>query len=170
MNTISNAAATHSAAFFALASNPLKFRLFLLQKLPAAYFSGVRVQQANKHSCIVTIPFKWFTKNPFRCTYFACLSMAAEMSTGVLAMAYTYQQSPKVSLLVTEIEGKFYKKATGVINFICEDGLLMQQAVQDAIALKQPQTIKAKSSGYNRANELVAEFWITWSFKQKQEE
>ena len=156
------------AAFFDLIKNPFKFRLFLLQQLPAAYFSGVRLKEVSVQSSIVTVPFKWFTKNPFRSTYFACLSMAAEMSTGILAMAHIYKRSPKVSMLVVSVEGKFYKKAVGVTKFICDDGLFIQDAVQKAIDLFESQTIKAKSSGFNENNELVAEFWITWSFKSKE--
>ena len=165
MNT--QTAAPPSKAFFNLIKNPVQFRLFLLKNLPAAYFSGLRVQSVNEKAVEISIPYKWFTRNPFRCTYFACLAMAAEMSTGVLAMANVYKRSPKVSMLVTGIEGKFYKRATGRTRFICEEGLLVKQAIDTAIVTKQPQTIKVLSSGYNQQNELVAEFWITWSFKVK---
>ena len=167
MNTTSNAAVTHSAAFFSLIRNSFRFRLFLLQNLPAAYFSGLQLNVASEEHCAVSIPFKWFTKNPFRSTYFACLGMAAEMSTGVLVMANVYRRSPKISTLVVAVDGKFYKKATGVTSFVCEDGLIIQQAIQKAIDLSESQTIKAKSSGFNADNELMAEFWITWSFKVK---
>ena len=164
MNTPTDAAATSRAAFFALIRNPLKFRLFLLQKLPAAYFSGLRVVEISEQVCRVGIPYKWFTKNPFRSTYFACLSMAAEMSTGILAMACVHQRRPRISMLVVSIEGKFYKKATGRTEFICKEGAEIGEAVQRAIDLSQAQTIRVLSSGYNKNQELVAEFWITWSF------
>ena len=113
--------------FLELVRNPFKFRFFLLSKLPSAYFSGVRVRYADEDKCVVTVPFKWFSKNPFRSTYFACLSMAAEMSTGLLAMAHTYGQSPAVSLLVLRTEADFQKKATGITSFTCEDGALVRQ-------------------------------------------
>ena len=154
-----------SDAFFALAGHPVKFRLFLLQKLPAAYFSGVRVKEVNREKAVVTSPFKWFTQNPFRSTYFACLSMAAEMSTGILAMAHVYKRKPRVSMLVISVEGKFYKKATSLTSFICDEGMLISQVIEDAVSTGEPQSIRALSSGYNKKNELVAEFWITWSFK-----
>ena len=154
-----------SPEFFDLAMHPVKFRAFLLKNLPAAYFSGVRVQELSAGKAIVTIPFKWFTKNPFRSTYFACLSMAAEMSTGILSMAYVYKKKPKISLLVVSIEGKFYKKAVSKTVFICEEGISISQVVEDAISTGEPQSIRVHSSGFNEKNELVAEFWITWSFK-----
>ncbi|MGN6164066.1 MAG: DUF4442 domain-containing protein [Flavisolibacter sp.] len=167
MNTTSNAAKTTNAAFFSLVNHPLKFRLFLLQKLPAAYFAGLKVQQVNESSCSISVPYKWFTKNPFRSTYFACLSMAAEMSTGILATAHIYKRLPKMSMLVIAVEGKFYKKAIGTTTFTCQEGPSIRQAIEKAIALNEPQTIRALSSGYNDSKDLVAEFWITWSFKTK---
>lgn len=164
---VSNAAGFSSAAFFSLIKNPVTFRLFLLQKLPAAFFSGLKLKYVDEDKCIVIVPYKWFTKNPFHSVYFACLSMAAEMSTGILAMGNTYKRNPKISMLVINIEGKFYKKAVDSTGFICKDGQLIKQTIETTIASGQSQIIKALSSGFNKQNELIAEFWITWSFKEK---
>lgn len=160
---------THHQAsgFFKLILNPLKFRLFLLKNLPSAYFSGVRVRSVSEESCTVTVPFKWFTRNPFRSTYFACLSMAAEMSTGVLAMAHSYKRQPAVSLLVTGIEGRFIKKAVGTTRFVCNDGHQLLEAIEAASRSGEGHSYKALSSGFNEKNELVAEFAVTWSFKTR---
>src|SRR5690606_41972228 len=97
--------------FIALANSP-KFSFFLLRKLPAAYFSGVRLKGLTEQECQVTVPFKWFSQNPFRSTYFACLAMAAELSTGALAMAYVYKKKPAVSMLIIKMEAEYLKKAT----------------------------------------------------------
>ena len=83
-------------------------------------------------------------------------------------MANTYKRSPKISMLVTGIEGKFLKKATGTTRFICEEGASIKQAIEMAIQTSVPQSVKVLSSGFNNQNELVAEFWLTWSFKAKQ--
>ena len=157
----------NTADFFSLINNPFKLNLFLLKNLPAGYFSGLKVKEATSSSCTVSIPFKWFTKNPFRSTYFACLSMAAELSTGVLAMAHVRGRKPAISMLVTGIEGKFHKKATGISLFTCNDGDWFSRAVLAAIATGKPEEVKAHSVGVNNRNEMVAEFWITWSFKVK---
>src|SRR5829696_4798245 len=142
MNSPVHTVAENTTAFFSLIKSAVKFQLFLLQKLPAAYFSGLKVLDMQEHSCTVSVPFKWFTKNPFRSTYFACLSMAAEMSTGLLAMSNVYNRSPKVSMLVVAIEGKFYKKAVGVTQFVCKEGDLIRDTVQKAIDLSEAQSIK----------------------------
>ena len=157
-----------SASFLKLVNNKFKFNLFLFSKLPSAFFCGVRVQSADEGKCVVTVPFKWLSQNPFKSTYFACLSMAAEMSTGILGLAHVYQRSPAVSMLVVNISGNFLKKAVGKTTFICADGLLIKQTIEDAIAHGQGKTLTAKSTGTNAAGEVVAEFLITWSFKAKQ--
>jgi hypothetical protein len=157
----------HAADFIKLVKHPLKFRLFLFSKLPAAYFSGVRVKAINENSSTVTVPFKWLTQNPFRSTYFASLSMAAEMSTGVLALANIYKRNPAVSMLVVKVESEYFKKATGKIFFTCNDGQLFIKAVEESIATGEGRTVKAKSIGINDKGETVAEFFITWSFKAK---
>ena len=157
-----------SNSFLKLVNNRFKFNLFIFSKLPSAFFCGVRVRFADEIKCIVTVPFKWLSQNPFKSTYFACLSMAAEMSTGILGLAHTYKRTPAVSMLVVNISGSFIKKAVGRTTFICNDGLLIKQTIEDAIADGQGKTVTAKSTGTNAAGEVVAEFLITWSFKAKQ--
>ena len=155
--------------FFSLIKHPIKFRLFLLSKLPSAYFSGVRVKAADETKCVVTVPYKWFSKNPFRSTYFACLSMAAEMSTGTLAMAHIFNRKPGVSMLVLNVTGNFVKKATGITTFTCNDGLAIKQCIEESVATGEGKSITATSIGRNNDGEIVAEFSVTWSFKGKKE-
>lgn len=157
----------HSNKFLELVQNPFKFTLFLLTKLPAAYFSGVRLKYADDKQAIVTIPYRWLTRNPFRSTYFASLSMAAEMSTGILAMMYIHQKQPAISLLVVKVEGTFLKKATDISTFTCEDGTAFEQAANEAAASGKSTSVAARTTGKNKAGDIVAEFIITWSFKAK---
>ena len=155
-------------AFVKMVSNPLKFRLFLLTRLPSAYFAGVRIKSITTDKCVVTVPYKWFSTNPFRSTYFACLAMAAEMSTGALAMAHIYKRKPGISMLITEMNAEYYKKATGITTFVCRDGVALRDAVEAAVATDGTNVITVKSSGTNDAGELIAEFSFTWSLKVRQ--
>jgi hypothetical protein len=156
-----------AAAFIKQMKHPVKFRMFLFAKLPAAWLAGVRVREISETHCSVTVPYKWLSQNPFRSTYFACLSMAAEMSTGALAMAHLYKISPPVSMLVVKVESEYFKKATARTMFTCEDGTLFQRAIEETIATGEPRIVKARSLGKNKEGETVAEFYITWSFKVK---
>ena len=154
-------------AFLALVKNSFRFNLFLLIKLPAAFFSGVRVDSLSAEQCVVTVPYKWFSTNPFKSTYFACLAMAAEMSTGILALGNTYERTPAVSMLVTALEGNFFKKATGITTFTCKDGAAITQKINEVIATGAAGVITTLATGVNNRNEPVANFSITWSFKSK---
>jgi hypothetical protein len=158
---------TNTSSFIKLMKHPVRFRMFLFAKLPSAFFSGVRIKDVDEAKCSVTVPFKWFSQNPFRSTYFACLAMAAEMSTGTLGLMHIYKRQPFVSMLVIKLEANYFKKAVGVTTFTCSDGKKIQETIEKAIANGEAQTIIAKSVGVNEAGETVAEFFITWSFKKK---
>ena len=154
--------------FVRILRSPVRFRLYLLTRIPSAFFSGIGIAAADERSCAVTVPFKWFTRNPFRSTYFACLGMAAEMSTGILAMAAIYKRNPPVSMLVVNMEASFYKKAIGLTTFVCADGHTIKDAIARSASTGEAQIIRVLSVGTNPAGEIIAEFYITWSFKVRE--
>jgi hypothetical protein len=153
--------------FLGVMKSPLKMGFFMFTKLPSAYFSGVRVREITPSFAEVTVPFKWFSQNPFRSTYFACQSMAAEMSTGLLAMMHIYERTPAVSMLVLHVNGRFLKKATGITTFICDEGDRIRAAVEQAVATGEGVTVDVISKGMNQKGELVSTFDIRWTFKSK---
>jgi hypothetical protein len=154
-------------SFFKILNSPVRFKLFILFKVPAAFFSGVKLIQANTMNSLVTIKYKWLTQNPFKSIYFASLSMAAEMCSGVLALAFIKDSKQKVSMLVTNMDAEFFKKATGVVSFTCVDGNAVKKAIEQTIENKQPTTVRVLSKGTNNKGEVIANFYFTWSFKLK---
>ena len=158
----------HAAKFLKLIKHQIKYRMFLFYKLPAAFFSGVRIIDADETKSKVSVPFKWITQNPFRSTYFASLAMAAELSTGVLAMTHTYKRKPPISMLVTKMEANYFKKATGKTIFVCEEGKQISDIIEEIILTRESKNITVRSVGKNKDGELIAEFFFTWSFKMKQ--
>lgn len=154
-------------SFLKLINNPFKFRLYLLKSLPAAFFSGIKIITCDEENCITSVPFKWLTQNPFRSTYFASLAMAAELSTGALASLHTQQTKPGVSMLITGMDARYFKKAKGKTIFTCVDGLKIKGAVEQAIQTGESVTVIAQSLGKNNSDELVAEFNFTWSLKSR---
>jgi hypothetical protein len=155
------------SAFIKSLKHPLKFRMFLLSRLPNAFFAGLRIKDLDETVCRVSVPYKWFTKNPFRSTYFACLSMAAEMSTGVLCLVHLYKRNPPVSMLVVKVESEYFKKAIGKTFFSCEEGLVIKETIEQTIEKGEAKTFRARSIGKNAEGLIVAQFFITWSFKSK---
>jgi hypothetical protein len=158
---------SHFEIFKQTITNPFKFRYFLFRRLPSALFAGLRIRHLAEGQAVITVSHKWFNQNPFQSMYFAVQSMAAEMSTGMLAFAQIHQRNPSVSMLVVGMEAKFHKKAVGKIAFTCMDGHAIAETIETAINTRTGQIIRCYSVGMNEANEVVSEFWFTWSFKPK---
>ena len=144
-----------------------KFGLFLLAKLPSAYFSGVRVVSLSNETCVTSVPYKWFSQNPFQSTYFACQAMAAELSTGLPALMAIEKRNPKISMLVVDMKAQFTKKAVDLSTFSCKDVAKIINAVEECIATGEGRTVEAEVIGLSSKNEEVSKFYFTWSFKQK---
>jgi hypothetical protein len=156
-----------NGAKFRNQANGFGFNVFLLYKLPSAFFSGVRLVKLDEKQCQVKVPYKWFSQNPFKSTYFACLAMAAEMSTGLPCLMAIDKMDPKVSMLVVDLQSTFTKKATDITIFTCNDIPAVYDAVKKAIETKIGQTVETSSIGLNKSGEEVASFKVTWSFKSK---
>lgn len=132
-----------------------------------AWLAGLKIEKLEDELSCVSVPYKWLTTNPFKSIYFACLAMAAELSTGILVMMYIKEQSIPISMLVVNIQGVFTKKANQKILFTCLDGLKIKEAVKNAIESKEIVTIGTISVGLNSDNEEVCRFNIQWSIKSK---
>lgn len=158
---------TKKAQEFMDMSTGWKFRLFLLRDLPMGFIAGLRIKEITPEKCTVTIPYKYLNKNPFNSMYFACLTMAAEMSTGALGVAAVFGQKPSVSMLVGGIEGEFMKKAIGLISFTCNDGNLQFEAVERAKTSGQGESVTCLTIGTDEQGDEVARFKFTWSYKAR---
>ena len=145
----------------------LKMNLYFLQKLPSLFFWGVKIKSASRECVQTRIPYRWRTQNPFRSTYFAAQSGAAELSTVILGMLALADTVP-CSMLIVSMEAAFLKKATNWITFTCDEGTAIQATVQKAIETGEPQTITVTSTGVQEDNGvIVSQIKFTWSFKKK---
>ncbi len=129
--------------------------------------AGVRLEELTDDKCMVSVPYKWLTQNPFRSVYFACLQMAGEMSTGLLAYSHVYESNPRVSMLVVNMKSEFLKKADERIYFTCEDVKKIQEAVIRAKQSGEAQVVEANTTGRTKSGIEVARFIINWSFKRR---
>lgn len=144
-----------------------KLKLFFIRHLPMAFLSGLNVESFDESRAVVSLPFSYLTKNPFRSIYFACQAMAAEFSSAVICLQSIEKYDTDLSLLVTGLEAKFIKKATQKIFFSCEKPDDQDQILEQCITGNSPVEIPYTSIGRNESGEIVAEFQITWSFKPR---
>jgi cellobiose-specific phosphotransferase system component IIB len=145
--------------------NARLMRFFYFRRLPGAWFFKLKVTELNESRAIVEVPYCWRTQNPFQSIYFAALAAAAELSTGSIALAASEGKS--MSMLVTNMEGKFIKKAKETIRFECSQADKIIAAIQEAEANPNGSSVLVKTTGSNSEKQIVAEFSFEWSFRKK---
>ena len=144
-----------------------KLNLFLMFKLPAAYFTGVRATYLDDEQCTVKVRHRWVNQNPFNSMFWAVQGMAAELSTGALVMHYIRNSEAKISMLVLNNKANFSKKATGKIMFECQDGLKVKEAIANAISTNEGQTVWLNAQGIDEVGDVVSTFSFEWTLKVK---
>lgn len=147
--------------------SPWKMRGYMLAKLPLAWFAGLRVEELTTERCRVSLPYGWRSTNPFRSIYFAAQAMAAEMSTGALAMLAVRSAPASVAMLVTGLEAEFTKKADRRTTFTCTDGEKFFAAVAETVRTGEGATATTETVGTLPDGTEVARFRFTWSFRRR---
>lgn len=147
--------------------SPRKLNIFLSFKLPSAYLCGVRTKHIDDEQCKVSVKHRWINKNPFNSMFWAVQGMAAELTTGALVMSKIRNSGQPISMLVANNNASFTKKATGRINFICQDGHKVDAAIQRTIESGEGQTLWMNSVGTNEDGVEVSNFNFEWTIKVK---
>lgn len=147
--------------------SPSKLNTFLMFKLPAAYFTGVRTKSLDDTTCVVTVKHRWINQNPFNSMFWAVQGMAAELTTGALVMKKIKESGKKISMLVANNNATFTKKATGRITFTCKEGHKIDEAIRKAIETGEGQTVWLSANGVNTDGVEVSSFNFEWTLKVK---
>jgi hypothetical protein len=146
---------------------PRKLNLFLLFKLPSAFLTGVRTKSIDAQKCVVIVKHRWINQNPFKSMFWAVQGMAAELSTGALIMMKIQALNKNVSMLVINNNASFNKKAKGLITFSCDQGNLVDEALEKALATGDGQTLVLTAKGIDLSGDEVSSFDFEWSLKLK---
>lgn len=146
---------------------PSKINAFNLIKLPSVFFSGIRVKTLSDTSCTASVKHKWINQNPFKSMFWAVQGMAAELTIGALVMMKIKASGKNISMLVANNKATFTKKATGRITFSCNDGKIVDKAINEAIKTGEGQTVWMTSIGINQDGVEVSVFNFEWSLKVK---
>lgn len=139
----------------------------MLLKLPMGLLAGLRIRQADENKSEVSVPFKYLNKNPFKSTYFAVQSMAAEMSTAIACLLAIEGIKPSVAFIIVDMKAQFFKKANGRVWFTCEDNQNAFEAVKNCMETGEASQATFKTIGRMQDGTIVSEFEFTWSFKQR---
>lgn len=140
---------------------------FLFFKLPAAWWTGVRMRFMDEEKAVVSVTHRWINQNPFKSMFWAVQGMAAELSTGAMVMHELRNAGRPISMLVANNKATFTKKATGRITFTCTDGHKIREAINQTLATGEGQTFWMHSTGVNKEGITVSEFHFEWTIKLK---
>ncbi len=140
---------------------------FLFFKLPAAWWTGVRLRFMDEEKAVVSVTHRWINQNPFKSMFWAVQGMAAELSTGAMVMHQLRKVGRPISMLVANNKATFTKKATGRITFTCTDGHKIREAINQTLATGEGQTFWMRSTGVNKEGITVSEFHFEWTIKLK---
>lgn len=146
-------------------TNPIVFWFAMLLKLPSAIFWRLRINTLTPEKCQVSIPYFWRSQNPFKSIYFAALAGAAELSTGALCQLALAGKG-QFSMLVVDFRAEYFKKANSKITFSCEQGSELFDLIE-SLKVGETAQLTMISTGTNPSGEMVARFFVTWSFKRK---
>lgn len=146
-------------------SNPFIFWWAMLFKLPSAVFWRLRIRHISEEKCEVSIPYFWRSQNPFKSIYFAAMAGAAELSTGALCQL-SMKGKGNFSMLVVDFRAEYHKKANEKITFSCNQGKELAELI-DGLQPGDTAKLTMVSTGINSQKEIVAKFYVTWSFKRK---
>ena len=144
-----------------------KFNTYTFFKLPAVWWTGVRLRSLDSKRAVVTVRHRWINQNPFRSMFWAVQGMAAELSTGALVMDQIHKSGKEISMLVANNNANFSKKATGLITFTCEDGHLIGEAINKTLATGEGQTFWMRSVGVNTEGIVVSTFNFEWTVRAR---
>lgn len=146
-------------------TNPFIFWWAMLFKLPSAIFWRLKIKKLDAEACEVSIPYFWRSQNPFNSIYFAALAGAAELSTGALCQL-SMAGKGKFSMLVVDFRAEYFKKADQLITFSCNQGKELESIINQ-LQPGESNKLTMISTGFTKDGEMVARFYVTWSFKKK---
>ena len=145
---------------------PWQFYAYMYMRLPSIAFWRVKLKYIDDERCLTQISLSRRTQNPFKSIYFAAQAGAAELSTGLLCLSALAGRG-KWSMLVTESQAYYYKKARNTITFTCKDGTQLLEVLNEADRNGEAATLNMVSEGHDEDGVLISRFVIKWSFARK---
>ncbi|MFA0088228.1 DUF4442 domain-containing protein [Vibrio sp. 10N.286.49.C2] len=138
-------------------------------KVPFIWLCRPKILQLDEHRVEIKIPLKRRTKNHLNSMYFGVLAVGADVAGGYMAMNKAQQRGQKVSLAFKEVEGKFLRRPESDVHFVCDDGLLIDEMLDETLAtgerVNRPVKITAICPSLH-GDEPMAEFSLVLSLKK----
>lgn len=145
----------------------LRLWAFAFLRIPMVAYIRPRVVELDDTKSTIHIPFIRRTKNHVRSMYFGALSIGAELAPGVLTLSLIKKENKKIVFVFKQFNAEFLKRAETSVNFHCNQGAMIQEAIKKSISTKERQNIQLSVDAYNNdvPSELVGRFSLTLSLK-----
>jgi len=142
----------------------MPMRAIFALKMPAAAFTGLRIDAVSSEQTVVSVPGGWRTQNPYGTMYWAVQGMAAELSTGIVPTCISRSMSMKLRMFVVGTEAHFGRKAYGRCTFTCTDTHKVTEAIEQSLTSGASVNCDLTATGTDSSGETVSEWVFKWNF------
>lgn len=119
----------------------LKLWIFTLFNIPLIFWLRPRVLELSNQRAMVKIKLNRRTRNHVRSMYFGAICTGVDLVPGLLAMRLIKQSKQKISFVFKDFQGEFLHRAESDVYFICDEGHLIQDAVNKAVTTNERQNV-----------------------------
>lgn len=144
--------------------------LFGILKIPLIGFVKPRLLELTDERMVVKIRLRRKTKNHLGSMYFGALAIGADLAGAFQSFYIADKMKARLSIVFKNFEASFLKRPESDVYFISEEGLTIQEMVNETIKTKERVTKDIKISaitGYPNKPETVSEFILGLSVKDK---
>ena len=144
--------------------------LFGIFKIPLIGFVKPRLLELTDKRMVVKIRLRRKTKNHLGSMYFGALAIGADLAGAFQSFYIADKMNAKLSIAFKNFEADFIKRPESDVYFISDEGLTIQEMVEETIKTKERVTkgIKINAiTGYPDNIEVVSEFVLGLSVKDK---
>ncbi|EGA69622.1 hypothetical protein VISI1226_13908 [Vibrio sinaloensis DSM 21326] len=139
-------------------------------KVPLIWLCRPKILTLDSERVEIKIPLKRKTKNHLNSMYFGVLAVGADVAGGFMAMSKAQERGKQVSLAFKAVEGQFLKRPEEDVHFICTDGKLIDEMLDETFRTGERVNKAVKITAICpslHGEEPMAEFFLTLSLKKK---
>lgn len=146
-----------------------KKMVFLLGffKIPMVFYVRPQILQVDSSTVKLKIKIRRRTKNHLKSMYFGALAVGADIAGGIHAFYFSEKLGGKVSFAFKDMKATFHKRAESDVTFVCNDGHIVEAAVNKSKSSGERVNETVKVEAFNTDNEVVATFEMGVSVKVK---
>jgi Domain of unknown function (DUF4442) len=151
--------------------NTLAVRLWSLRNVFLLWFVKPSILEINERRCVVKIPLNWRTRrHDIHAMYLGVLCMGADVASGLIAFDQMQKRKLALSFVFKDMKAEFLKRAEGDVHFINDDGAVVQELIERALATGERQNAAVHVTATvpkKLGDEPVAKFEMTLSLKKR---